>query len=108
MAFLASQDDDFIHRLLEQPLHRVTEATPTRPDEVWGKIMAAREAGYSCNVRGSFSDISSVGAAITDRGGAVVATLSVSGASSRMTQGRMAECGPLVADAAQQVSVKVA
>ena len=108
VAFLASQDDDFIHRLLEQPLHRVTEATPTRPDEVWGKIMAAREAGYSCNVRGSFSDISSVGAAITDRGGAVVATLSVSGASSRMTQGRMAECGPLVAAAARQVSARMA
>ncbi|MCV7532505.1 IclR family transcriptional regulator [Micrococcus luteus] len=108
VAFLARQDDAFIDRLLEQPLHRVTEATPTRPEEVWGKIRATREAGYSRNVRGSFSDISSVGAAITDGSGAVVATLSVSGASSRMTEGRMAECGPLVADAARQVSARVA
>lgn len=104
LAYLSAMPDAFVEQALSRPLARVTEATPTDPAVVHQRVKEARQRGYSTNVRGSFSDISSVGAPVRGAGGEVVATMSVSGASTRMTPERMTFCGPLVADAAAELS----
>lgn len=107
LAFLSAMPDTFVEDALARPLAQVTEATPTDPEVVRRRVDQARERGYSTNVRGSYSDISSVGAPIRGVGGGVVATMSVSGASTRMNEERLAHCGPLLVKAAQELSSRL-
>lgn len=107
LAYLSAMPDAFVDEALSRPLAQVTEATPTEPAVVRQRVEQARERGYSTNVRGSFSDISSVGAPIRGAGGEVVATMSVSGASTRMGPERLDFCGPLLVKAAAELTSRL-
>ncbi|WP_229051397.1 IclR family transcriptional regulator [Aeromicrobium sp. Leaf350] len=104
LAFLSAWDRAQVDRYLGGALEVRTGDTLVDPDEIRAELARIRERGYSINVGGLTSHISSVGAPIRDRTGAPVGAVSISGPSTRIEPGRFPELGPQVAAAAARIS----
>lgn len=104
LAYLAALPDEKVESLLEGALQAKTKHTLTDPESVWHEIKAVRERGFSLNSSGLVNGIASVGAPLIGSGGEPVGAVSVSGPASRVTAERRREVGPLVAEAAQEIS----
>lgn len=103
LAFLAACADEEVERYLASGLVARTPDTLTDRANVLAAITTIRERGWSTNVGGLSTGISSVGAAITDRAGQPVGAVSLSGPSSRMVPERFDDLGPQVARAAGRI-----
>lgn len=69
--------------------------------------MRTRERGYAATVEEFEDGLNSVAAAVRDRAGEVVASVSVSGPSYRLTPDRLDEVGRIVIAACEQISRKL-
>lgn len=103
LAYLSACAQDYLDDYLARPLPAQTPDTITDPDRIRAVVDDVRERGYSMNVGGLSLGISSLGAPIVGPSG-VVAAMSVSGPSSRITEDRFDELGAQVRDAAARIS----
>lgn len=93
--YLASLDDAEVRRLLDVVgLGRQTDQTVTRIEELLEELHEIRRAGYAANRAESIAGVYSFGVPIRAHGGALVAGMSVVGASERM----LAKKGEIVAE----------
>jgi len=85
-ALLAHMDPDRLTRQLARAkLDRFTDATITTPDALRANLAAARAAGYAVDDEEKNSGMRCIAAPVFDMNGEVVAGLSVSGPSSRVS-----------------------
>lgn len=103
LAYLSACTADYLDDYLAGTLSAQTPDTITDPARVRAVVDEVRERGYSVNVGGLSLGISSLGAPIEGASG-VIAALSVSGPSSRITEDRFDELGTQVRDAAARIS----
>ncbi len=103
LAYLSACNQDYLDDYLAGPLPAQTPDTITDPDRIRTVVNDVRERGYSMNVGGLSLGISSLGAPIVGPSG-VVAAMSVSGPTSRITEDRFDELGAQVRDAAARIS----
>ena len=75
--------------LADGPLERFASATIVDRDALQGDLEAARERGYSTLVDELEDGLSAVGAPVRDRGGAVVAAITLAGATLRLPAARL-------------------
>ncbi|MFD0664591.1 IclR family transcriptional regulator C-terminal domain-containing protein [Thermocatellispora tengchongensis] len=86
----------------------MTAGTPTGRAAVEAAIAAARERGYAVNDGGWWRpEVGAVAAAITGKSGVAAAALSLSVPLMRLTEPRVAELGPLVVAAAEEISANL-
>ncbi|AQA03641.1 IclR family transcriptional regulator [Mycobacterium sp. MS1601] len=103
LAYLSACEKNYVDQYLAGPLPAQTPDTITDPDRIRLVLDEIRERGYSVNIGGLSSGISSLGAPIGSPG-RPVAALSISGPSSRLTPDRFDELGRQVRDAAAKIS----
>lgn len=103
LAFLSVRSPEDVEQYLARPLAAQTPDTLTDPVAVRRALTATRENGYSINVGGLSSGISSLGAPVVDSLGQPVAAVSVSGPSSRLTPERFDDLGPQVRETARRI-----
>jgi IclR family acetate operon transcriptional repressor len=106
-ALLAFQPPAEIEHILAGPLPRFTERTIADPQALLAELMLTRERGYAIAVGEIEEGLNAVAAPIYDSTGAVVAAVSVSGPSYRVTVDRLAALGALTVRAAQEVSARL-
>lgn len=107
LAYLAALPDDEVAELLDGSLEPSTKLTLTDRSEILKEIDAIRARGYSSNSGGLVDGIASVGAAVVSGTSGPVGAVSVSGPMSRLTKSKRSEFGPLVAQAAYEISRKL-
>ncbi|HEV3053529.1 MAG TPA: IclR family transcriptional regulator C-terminal domain-containing protein [Solirubrobacteraceae bacterium] len=90
--------------LLDGSLERVAPATITDGAALAGELESVRSAGYATLVDELEEGLSAVGAPVRNRGGAVVAALTVSGATLRLPAQRLALLGRLAVEQADRLS----
>jgi DNA-binding IclR family transcriptional regulator len=103
--FLAVADPRRLADLLDsEPLERFTPHTLTEPAAIRREIERTRARGFASTVEEFEEGLNSVAAAIRDASGDVVASVSVSGPSYRLTADRLDDVGRLVVAAADDIS----
>lgn len=103
-AYLAAADDTAFEEYIAGTLEARTPATIVDPDALRRMRAETRARGYAINDQGLSAGITSLGAAVTDVGGHVAASISVSGPSSRMASDHFGEYGRRVHDTALDIS----
>ncbi|MFG3442593.1 IclR family transcriptional regulator [Nonomuraea sp. NPDC047897] len=103
-AILAWLPDDTVDGL---DLKVMTRHTISDPARLRADLASVRRRGYSVDDRENEPEVRCVGAPIFNHTGAVVAAISLSGLSSRITAARVRELGPMVAAAASRISRKL-
>ncbi|WP_328807688.1 IclR family transcriptional regulator [Nonomuraea antri] len=103
-AILAWQPED---ALTELDLEPRTKHTIVDLDRLRAELAGIRRRGYSVDDRENEPEVRCVGAPIFNHNDAVIAAISVSGLTSRITATRVRELGPLVAGAAARISRKL-
>lgn len=103
-AYLSACSETYLEEYLSRPLTKSTPDSVTDPDLLRQVITKSRSRGYSTNIGGLSSGISSVGAPILSATGTPIGAISVSGPSSRLTPDRFEELGPQVAAAALSIA----
>lgn len=107
-AMLAGMDDVEVRRLLgSRPLKRHTDKTLPSVDALVEELRSVRRRGYATAEEELALGLSTVGAAIRDHGGAIVAAVSVSGASARMRGPTLASVGERVKKTAALISSRL-
>ena len=90
-----------------RPLPTFTPRSITAPDEYLAELARVRKDGYALEDDEYLAGVRAVSAAILDTGGRAVATLSVAAVHARVTNERIGALGPLVAEAARDVSNRI-
>lgn len=93
---LAWAEETDLKEFLSRALISPTERSITRPDELRKELAEIRKLGYAVANEELEVGLTGVAAPVEGRTGLVIASISVSGPSSRMTPERMASCGELV------------
>ena len=107
-AMLAGMDDAEVRRLLgSRPLKRHTDRTLPSVDALLDELRAVRRRGYATAEEELALGLSTVGAAIRDHAGAIVAAVSVSGPSPRMRATTLASLGERVKKTAASISARL-
>ncbi len=106
-AILAHSAEEVVAAVLAEPLLPVTERTLTAPDDLRRELQAIRRRGYSIDDRENEPEVRCVAAPIFGVDERVVGAMSVSALASRMTPAKVREIGPMAAQAAQRVSVRM-
>lgn len=106
-AILAWLPQPALDDVLAAGLSARTPHTITDPGRLRAELAKVRQRGYAVDDRENEADVRCVAAPIFEHTGTVAAALSVSGLSSRITIARVRELGPLVADAARQISLEL-
>lgn len=107
MAYLSALDDSEIELKIQHLREAKTEHTLVEPEDIMAEVQKTRQRGFSLNNQGLSEGISSVGAPILDHHARPIGAISISGPSSRITLDRQLEVGPLVANAAAQVTARI-
>ena len=107
LAYLSALDDSEVEHKLQYLREPRTAYTLVEVDEILAEVRATRKRGFSLNDQGLSEGISSVGAPILDHHDKPLGSISISGPSSRITLDRQIEVGPMVADAAAQVTARI-
>lgn len=102
---LANLPRPVVDAVLAGPLERATPRTISDADELARVLTAVREQGYAVSVDERVLDVSTVAVPVRDFGGDVMAALSVSGPSSRMTAERLDEIVPVAKRVGDELSV---
>ncbi|WP_338043428.1 IclR family transcriptional regulator [Nonomuraea lactucae] len=103
-AILAWLPDDTVDGL---HLEARTKHTISDPGRLRAELASVRRRGYAVDDRENEPEVRCVGAPIFNHNDTVVAAISVSGLTSRITAARVREVGPLVAAAASRISRKL-
>ena len=93
--------------LADGPLERFASATIVDRDTLQGELDAVRDQGYSTLVDELEDGLSAVGAPVRDRGGAVVAAITLAGATLRLPSARLALLGRLAVEQADALSARL-
>jgi len=94
--------------LADGPLERFASATIVDRDALQGDLDAVRERGYSTLADELEEGLSAVGAPVRDRGGAVVAAITLAGATLRLPAARLRLLGRLAVEQADTLSARLA
>jgi len=104
---LAHLDPSERERLLRAPLARFTPATITDPAELLHQLRRAADEGWASTVEELEDGLNAVAAPIRDHDGNVIAAVSVSGPSYRLTPARIVAVAQLVVAAAGEISERL-
>ena len=89
------------------PLAKLTSHTVTARAKLRGQLEEIRRVGWAVNDEERNPGVRAVGAPVLVGGGAVAGAISVQGPTVRLTPGRVAEIGPLVAATADRVGARL-
>jgi DNA-binding IclR family transcriptional regulator len=103
-ALLAHLPKQRVERILAAELPSFTERTITDPTRLTEALARVRQRGYAVAREELEEGLSAVAAPIVDREGHVIAVISVSGPSFRLTEERLEELADMTREAAQAVS----
>jgi IclR family acetate operon transcriptional repressor len=103
-AVLAAGPPETVERMISAELPGYTDTTITDPDRLRAELALIKERGYATNTGEWRSDIAAVAAAVIDRSGTPIASLSISTPMTRMSAGLHPEYGKLICDAAKNLS----
>lgn len=106
-ALLAYQSPEVIEQVLAGPLPRFTARTIMQPDDLRAELARVREQGYAQAIGEIEDGLNAVAAPVRDATGAVVAAVSVSGPTYRVTPDRIAALGELTSNAAAKLSARL-
>lgn len=106
-AMLAFSPEEVVGPILSGTLHALTDKTITDPALLRADFEAIRRRGYSIDDRENEPEVRCVAAPIFGHDDHVVAALSVSSLSSRMTAKRVREVGPMAAETSLRISAKL-
>lgn len=106
-AMLAYSPAETVDGVLAGELYPLTDRTVTDPDLLRQEFAAIRRRGYAIDDRENEPEVRCVAAPIFGHDDTVVAALSVSSLSSRMTAKRVREVGPLALQTSLQISSKL-
>lgn len=101
---LAYMPEEQVERLLARPLPYFTRSTITEPDRLRLELSKVREQGFAVGNEELEEGLNAVAAPIRDHEGAVVAAISVSGPSYRVSPNRFPELSGLVKEAANRIA----
>jgi DNA-binding IclR family transcriptional regulator len=101
---LLAHDDALLRRVLDEDLPSLTDVTITGRDELVAAVRRAREDGVAVTTGERDSGASGLSAPVVDAAGEVVAALTLSGPTLRMTPGWCAAHVDAVVGAAEQVT----
>jgi DNA-binding IclR family transcriptional regulator len=103
-ALLAHLPKQRVAHILAAELPRFTERTITDPTRLTEDLAQVRQRGYAVAREELEEGLSAVAAPIVDHEGHVIAVISVSGPSFRLTEERLEELAEMTREAAQAVS----
>jgi DNA-binding IclR family transcriptional regulator len=103
-ALLAWQSDAFVGSLLASDLHRFTPRTITDPDHVQRELALVRQRGWATEIEEHEQGAACVAAPILAATGPPLASLSISGPTSRLHPDDMAALGSRIRGAADGVA----
>ena len=103
-AILAYLPEDELERLLASPLPTLTSATITDSDTLNSQLLEVRTRGYAISFEELEEGLHAISTPICNHEGNVIACISVSGPSYRLTRLRIEEISPQVIQAADQIS----
>lgn len=106
-AIMAYSPEEVVSSILSVPLHPITPKTITDPVALRQELGAVRLRGYSIDDRENEPEVRCVAAPIFNHDDVVVAALSVSSLTSRMTPAKVREVGPMAAAVGLRISVKL-
>lgn len=106
-AILAFSPQEVVGEVLSGELLPITDRTITDPEQLLQEFAAIRRRGYSIDDRENEPEVRCVAAPIFGHDDHVVAALSVSSLSSRMTAKRVREVGPMAAECSLRISAKL-
>jgi DNA-binding IclR family transcriptional regulator len=86
------------------PLQRYTPRTVTDPDRLRSELESVREQEWACATDELETGLSAMAAPVRGAGGEVIAALSISGPTLRMTPARIRELQPILTREARQLS----
>jgi DNA-binding IclR family transcriptional regulator len=107
LAMLAFAEDQLLPQVVERDLDGPGDGTGYDMDSLRQVLADTRERGYSVASDDITQGISAVGAPVFDRGGAVVAAVSLAGLSQRFQHPRLDELGAGVARAARSLTARL-
>lgn len=102
--FLAWSRPRFVQRYLRDGLEKLTEHTVTDPEALLEQLADTQVRGYACGIEELEVGLNAVAAPVFRQNGSVLATLSVSGPSYRLTRERIDEVGRATANCALEIS----
>jgi IclR family acetate operon transcriptional repressor len=103
-AILAHYASDRVDGIIAKGLPRRTSHTLTTPERLRDELERVRSKGFATDDQENELGVRCTGAPIFDYTGKVVGAISVSGPAGRITQESSLEMGPLVKDAALEIS----
>ncbi len=104
-AIFASLPDDQIDALIKvKGLPRITENTITSPETMWASIRVIRQRGFSFDDEEHLPGTRCVAAPIYDEHAEPVGAISLAGPSTRHTDARINQLGPVVSHAAEEIT----
>lgn len=103
-ALLAYSSQDLITTICSRPLVARTSQTITSPEELQAEVARIKDRGYSIDDVENEEGIRCVAAPIFGHDGSPIAAISLAGPADRLTLASTDELGPLVAEAAIEVS----
>ncbi len=103
-AILAFSDGELLSAVLKNPLTQRTPNSITTPEALINELQLIKSRGFAIDNEENEISIRCVGAPIFDYTGAPIAAISVSVPRTRMDQDRISFLGPLVMQAAYQIS----
>jgi len=107
-AILAYLDDGEVEEIIRSMgLPRFTQNTITDRERLNAEVRKIRNSGFATDVMEHEEGVCCVGAPVRNHTGQVVASISVSGPSQRMTAARIEEIAPLVMERAAEISRRV-
>jgi IclR family acetate operon transcriptional repressor len=101
---LAFSSPELQEKVLAGKLDAATPRTITDPDKLRAELERTHRNGYALSFEERVAGTSTVAVPIANHTGAVVAALSVTGPSSRLSRKRLLELAPLGAEAARAIS----
>jgi DNA-binding IclR family transcriptional regulator len=106
-ALLAHLPTAELNSFLRRALPRITAHTLHTAERLRRELGRVRAAGFATVREELEVGYAAAGAAIFNHDGRVVGALSVGGPAARLTEARLAEVGPRVAEAAERVSIQL-
>jgi IclR family transcriptional regulator, acetate operon repressor len=104
---LAFSSRELQEEILAGELVATTPRSITAPEKLRAELVRTRKSGYALSLEERVASISTVAVPIANHTGNVIASLSVTGPSSRLSKRRLVELVPAAARAAHEISVNL-
>lgn len=103
-AILAFQESEFVDVVLDEPLARYTDRSPTDRETIMRELEVVRRQGWAYSAGEVTPGTATVAAPVRSAEGRVVASLNITTTSSRLSGVEKNDLGRLVAETAREVS----